>query len=194
MDHDTFTALLSICPIIASAKDERSLSESLHSPCRIVFVLYGSIMDISDIVSRIHAAGKTAVVHLDLVEGLASRETAVDFIRWRTLAAGIISTKGVLIRRAKELGLIAIQRFFLLDSLAMTNIGKQVKSSVPDVIEIIPGAMPKIIRLVSEHSDIPIITGGLILDKSDVLSALNAGASAISATNSALWELLPLQN
>ena len=183
-----FTSTLDLCPVIAAVKDEKGLDACLSAPCRVVFVLYGSIMDIPDIISRIRDAGKTPLVHLDLVDGLAARESAVDFIRFRTSAEGIISTKSVLIKRAKELGLIAIQRFFLLDSLALTNIAKQVRLNAPDVIEIIPGVMPKVIRMVTERSPLPVIAGGLIHDVEDIQNALNAGATAISATNITLWQ------
>lgn len=183
-----FTSTLDLCPVIAAVKDEKGLDACLSAPCRVVFVLYGSIMDIPDIISRIRDAGKTPLVHLDLVDGLAARESAVDFIRFRTSAEGIISTKSVLIKRAKELGLIAIQRFFLLDSLALTNIAKQVRLNAPDVIEIIPGVMPKVIRMVTERSPLPVIAGGLIHDVEDIQNALIAGATAISATNITLWQ------
>ena len=46
-------------------------------------------------------AGKYAVVHADLVAGLAPREIAVDFLH-RCGADGIISTRQSFIRRAKE--------------------------------------------------------------------------------------------
>lgn len=189
-----FTSMLNACPVIAAVKDENGLEACLNAPCRIVFVLYGSIMDIPEIVARIRAAGKTPLVHLDLVDGLAARESAVDFIRFRTSAEGIISTKSVLIKRAKELGLIAVQRFFLLDSLALTNIAKQVRLNAPDVIEIIPGVMPKVIRFVAERSPLPVIAGGLIHDAEDIQNALGAGAAAISATNVELWKPETLTN
>ena len=56
------------------------------------------------------------MIHLDMVGGLDSREIAVDYIRRFTKADGIISTKTAQIRRAKELGLYTVFRFFLLDS------------------------------------------------------------------------------
>lgn len=186
--------MLDACPVIAAVKDENGLEACLNAPCRVVFVLFGTIMDIPDIISRIRSAGKTPLVHLDLVDGLAARESAVDFIRFRTSAEGIISTKSVLIKRAKELGLIAVQRFFLLDSLALTNIAKQVRVNAPDVIEIIPGVMPKVIRYVSERSSLSVIAGGLIQDAEDVQNALAAGAAAISATNAELWSPEALTN
>lgn len=183
MEHTRFYELLNACPVIAAAKNEEGLRHSLDADCRVVFVLYGSVADIPDIVERIDEAGKTPVVHIDLVDGLAAREPAVDYIRLRTAAAGIISTKGVLIKRAREVGLIAIQRFFLLDSMALTNIEKQVKANHPDLIEVIPGAMPKVIRWLSQGLELPVIAGGLIRDREDAENALSAGARAISSSN-----------
>ncbi|MBQ3078679.1 MAG: glycerol-3-phosphate responsive antiterminator [Clostridia bacterium] len=187
MNASAFSSLLSQFPIIAAVKDEKGLVASLASECRVVFVLYGSLLDIPGIVERIAGANKAAIVHIDLIDGLAAKETAVDYIFRTTPACGIISTKGLLIKRAKQLGLIAIQRFFLLDSLAVSNIGKQVRLNAPDVIEIIPGAMPKIIGVIAASSELPVIAGGLIQDSADAMNALNAGARAISSTKSEIW-------
>ena len=78
----------------------------------------------ASIVRRIHEAGRFAVVHVDLIAGLAGKEVAVDFIRNTTEADGIISTRQSFIRRAKELGLAAILRVFLLDSIALESLDK----------------------------------------------------------------------
>ncbi|MDD6816334.1 MAG: glycerol-3-phosphate responsive antiterminator, partial [Firmicutes bacterium] len=40
-----------------------------------------------------------------------------------------------------------------------------------------------------EQTAIPIICGGLISDKEDVIGALSAGAAAISSTNQKVWKL-----
>ncbi len=47
--------------------------------------------------------------------------------------------------------------------------------------------MPKVIKRFRNLLDVPIIVGGLIADKEDVLAALSAGAISISATNQAVW-------
>lgn len=183
MERKLFYSLLDACPVIAAAKNEEDLRHSLDTDCRVVFVLYGNVANIPDIVERIDRAGKTPVVHIDLVDGLAAREPAIDYIRLRTTTAGIISTKGVLIKRAREVGLITIQRFFLLDSMALTNIAKQVNANQPDLIEVIPGAMPKVIRGLAQELSLPVIAGGLIRDREDAENALAAGARAISSSN-----------
>ena len=173
-------------PVIAAVKDDAGLCNALtNENIRVVFVLYGDICNISSIVCRIHEAGRFAVVHVDLIAGLAGKEVAVDFIRNTTEADGIISTRPNLIRRARELGLITIQRFFLLDSMSFENVLRQ--SSNADVVDILPGTMPQIIRRLTEKMPQPLIASGLLQDKSDVMAALSAGAIAISTTDEALW-------
>ena len=54
-------------PIIAAIKDDMGLKKCLSSDSRIIFVLYGNIVNIADIVEEIKAAGKLAVVHIDLI-------------------------------------------------------------------------------------------------------------------------------
>ncbi len=190
MRKEEFLKALRHAPVISAAKDEEGLDACLTSPCNVVVVLFGNILDIPDIVRKITDANRIAIVHLDLIDGLSATPSAVDYIHNRTGAAGIISTKSVIIKRAKQVGLIAIQRFFLLDSLALSNISKQIRQNNPDFIEAIPGAMPKIIKEVtSSLTDTPLITGGLIRDTGDVVNALEAGAIAVSVTNIRLIEL-----
>ena len=83
-----------------------------------------------------------------------------------------ISTRPNLIHHAKELGLITVQRFFLLDSISFENVVRQ--SSHADVIDILPGAMPDVIRRLSQRVTQPLIASGLLTDKRDVCGALAA--------------------
>lgn len=179
--------ILENCPVIAAIKDQEGLEECLKTDCEIVFILYGDIMNIAGIVEQVKSVGKLAMVHLDLIAGLGSREVSVDFIHTTTKADGIISTKPALIRRAKELRLYTVMRFFLIDSMAIDTIHRQCEQARPDCIEILPGVMPKVIRRIIQGVREPVIAGGLIVDKEDVMSALDAGAVSISTTNRGLW-------
>lgn len=176
-------------PIIAAIKDENGLRDCLESDCQVVFILYGNVCNISSIVGKIKEKGKTAIVHMDLISGLSSKEIAVNFIKETTEADGIISTKPLIVRRAKELGLLTIQRFFIIDSIALENAKRQIELHKPDCVEIMPGVMPKILRIMRGFVQMPIITGGLLTDKGDVITALSSGADAISTTKKELWEL-----
>lgn len=178
------------CPIIAAVKDNAGLKRALDSSCRILFLLYGTICDIDRLVSEVHAAGKLAFVHLDLVEGLSARDVAVDFLCKTARPDGVISTKPSLIRYAKTKGLYTVQRFFLLDSLAADSIERQLALSHPDMVELLPGLMCAAIgEVAAAHPAVPVIAGGLIRTKEEVCSVLAAGAAAVSSTNFAVWEM-----
>lgn len=189
MEKCELLELLADGPVIASVKDEAGLAAAVNSDVSVVFLLFGDVLNISGLVQKAHDAGKAVFVHLDLVEGLAGREISVDFVAKYTKADGVLSTKAALTRRAKELGLMSIQRFFLLDSMAISNIEKHLGPETSDLIEVLPGLMPKVIRRVCGVTNKPVIAGGLITDKEDVTGALAAGALAVSATNPTVWEM-----
>ena len=87
-----FEEAIQEAPVIAAVKNDMGLAHALRSECAAVFILYGTILDIGQIVKRIRAAGKLAFVHADLIEGLSNRgEIAVDFLAEATKADGIIS-------------------------------------------------------------------------------------------------------
>ncbi len=174
-------------PVIAAVKEDVSLQKALESESLIVFLLFGTACTIEGIVDRVKEAGKIAFVHIDLVEGLSSKDGAIDFIRQYTRADGIISTRASQIKYARKQGLATVQRIFAIDSKAIDNIGNQVALNDVDLIEVMPGIMPKVLKIVMEKTQVPVIAGGLIRDKEDVISALSAGAVAISTTREEIW-------
>ena len=169
-------------PVLPAVKDAGRLEACL------VFLLCGDILNIDRLIDRVHQAGKYAVVHADLVAGLAPREIAVDFLH-RCGADGIISTRPMLLRRGRELGLLTVLRVFAIDSKAVSNLGRETEGGMPDVIEILPGTLCKVLRRLSRELPVPLIAGGLLSDKADVLAALGAGALCVSASDESLWAL-----
>lgn len=184
-----FKEALEDSPIIAAIKDDEGLQKCLHSDSRVIFILYGDIVSIADIVETVKSSGKIAMVHLDLITGLSSKEIAVDFLKKYTKADGIITTKPPLIKRARELGLYTILRLFIIDSMAYENIERQVKSAKPDLIEVLPALMPKIVSKICKISSTPVIAGGLVSDKEDIMALLQAGVTSISSSNEQIWFL-----
>lgn len=180
-------------PVIAAVKNDAGLQAAVEmEEIQVIFVLYGDICTIPEILERIKAAGKKAMVHIDLIAGLSAKEISVEFIARQTRADGIITTKPALVRRAKELGIFAVLRFFVIDSLALKNIENlemQCGTSRPDFIEVLPGVMPKVLGRIAKVSRIPMIAGGLITEKEDVIAALSVGAIAVSSTNQDVWKL-----
>ncbi len=179
--------ILKKAPIIAAIKNDEGLAKCKKCKCSVCFILYGNINNIGEIIDKVNSAGKSAFVHLDLIEGLSSKEAAVDFIAKNTKAIGVISTKSALIKYAKSVGLLTVQRYFILDSLALENVLKNDRQSNADFIEVLPGLMPKVIKKLSLQMKHPIIAGGLISDKQDVTTALSAGAFCVSSTCKDVW-------
>ena len=184
-----FRESLEDSPIIAAIKDEDGLQKCKTADTKVVFILYGDICNISRIVSEVKSSGKIALVHLDLIHGLSSKEIAVDFIHQYTNADVFITTKPQLIKRARELNMFTVLGFFVIDSMAFDNIEKQLKNVRPDVIEILPALMPKVISRLCATTSAPIIAGGLVADKDDIMELLNAGVMSVSTTNPDIWEM-----
>lgn len=181
--------LLIDSPVIAAVKNEAELEKALNSDCQVVFLLFGTLLNICELVQRVHHQDKVCFVHIDLVEGLSNREIAVDCVAQIASPDGIISTRTPFIRRAKQLGLSTVQRMFLLDSISLKNIITQLDVHQPDFIEVLPGVIPAIIREITEKTSTPLIAGGLIRSKQDVYQALQAGAVAVSTSCQAVWNM-----
>ena len=181
--------LLMDAPVIAAVKDDAGLYRALESDCQVVFLLYGSILSIGELVSRIHGKDKLCFVHIDLVEGFSNREIAVDGLVRLCCPDGIISTRLPLIRRAQQLGLTTVLRAFLIDSMSLSNLLLQLDRDRPDYVEILPGIIPTVIREIAEKTTIPLIAGGLIRSKQEVIQALQAGVIAVSSSCPDVWEM-----
>ena len=93
------------------------------------------------------------------------------------------------VRRAQQLGVVGILRAFLLDSMSVDTLLQQLESSRPDYVEVLPGILPTIIREITQKTDIPLIAGGLIRSKQDVIQALQAGVTAVSSSSPKVWRL-----
>ena len=175
--------------VIAAVTSFESLERALTCRSQIIFILFGDICNIPDIVKKVKEAQKLAVVHIDLITGLASKEIAVDFIQQCAEADGIISSKPSLIKYASRLSLFTVLRFFVMDYQAFSNIERQLQNVKPDAVEILPVLVPKFFTQICNMISVPVITGGLISDKEDLDSILSAGASCVSSTSEDIWFL-----
>lgn len=182
-----FIEITEASPVIPAIKNDEWLEYCKFSDCGVAYIIYGDICNIGEIVDRVKSLGKKAIVHIDLIVGLSPKEISVDFIYKYTKADGIISMKPSLIKRANELKMFTIQRFYMMDALTYANIVKHVKNCDPNVVEFLPAGLPKVIQYLLEEIQKPVVASGLILDKDDVIGALKAGALAVSTTNREVW-------
>ena len=175
--------------IIAAVKDIENLDEALNSNCEIIFLLCGSIFNLKESVKKAKEKNKMIFIHVDLVDGFSKDATALKYICDRICPDGIISTKNNLLKAAKSLGLLTVQRVFIIDSLSIETAVKSSQMINPDAIEILPGIMPRITKQISSTSEIPIIVGGLIREKQEVADALKSGALGVSTTSKTIWSM-----
>ena len=171
-------------PVIAAVQ-ENLWKEALASPAEVIFHLNANLLTVAKRIEQAHEAEKSLFVHMDLAEGIGKDRVGVDFLALHGVD-GIISTRGQIIRHAKEIGLITVQRFFALDSKGVNGMEELLEQSKPDLIEIMPGVMGKIIHRFA-GGKIPVIAGGLIETKTEVTEALRYGAVAVSTGKQDLW-------
>lgn len=176
-------------PVIAAARDEAMFVKALASSSKLVFLLFGKLMELEQQCAALKAAGKLVFIHIDLIDGLKADQQGLQYIAEKIKPHGIITTRGASVRYAQELGLFTIQRIFMLDSSALTSGAGNVTNVSPDFVELLPGISPKAISLFAQKIHVPIIAGGLVLEKEDVFAALQAGAIAVSTSEEALWEM-----
>lgn len=173
-------------PVIAAIRDDK-WSAALKSPAQVLFYLSADLLTVRERIQEARDAGKYVMVHMDLAEGIGKDRTGIRYLA-QCGVHGILSTRAQLIRFAKDQELVAIQRFFALDSKGMESIDDMLSSSNPHLMEIMPGVIGKAISRFSK-TGIPIIAGGLIETKQEVTDALKAGATAVSTGQEALWYL-----
>ncbi len=177
--------ILDCNPVIAAFQD--NWDEAIQSPAEVLFCLKARLSSIAENTFKAHSLGKKVFVHIDLAEGIGKDKEGILFLK-ECSVDGIISTKGQPLRLAKELGLFTVQRFFALDSKGLDVINDMAASASPDMIELMPGIVGKVIKRFS-GGQFPVIAGGLIETKQEVTEALSNGAIAVSTGKKELWYL-----
>ncbi len=105
-------------PVIAAVKNVDHVDAALESDCTVIFLLCGNIFNLKEIVQKAKAKGKLIFLHVDLIDGFSRDAVALRYIAEEIKPDGIISTKNNQLKVAKELGLLTVQRLFIIDSSA----------------------------------------------------------------------------
>lgn len=176
--------------IIPAAKTISQADKAFASPFEYIVLLEIHLSQLMPIKREAVRQGKKLIIHADLVHGLKTDNFAADFLCNEIKPDGIISTRSNMILKAKQNGIIAIQRVFLIDTIALEKSYSLIEKTAPDYIELLPGVIPSMIDEVYKRTNIPVITGGLIRTKDEVREAISSGAVAVTTSNRELWESL----
>ncbi|MGG0716891.1 glycerol-3-phosphate responsive antiterminator [Robertmurraya massiliosenegalensis] len=174
--------------ILPASTNMKEFELFLNSPYEIGIILEVHIAQLKNINQMAKQNGKRMIYHIDMIHGIKNDDYATEYICQEYKPYGIISTKSNVILKAKQKGVIAVQRIFLLDSHALEKSYRLIEKTKPDYIEVLPGAMPWMIKEVKERLKTPIFAGGLIRTQQEVVNALEAGASAITTSKIDLWK------
>ncbi len=101
-------------PVMAALCREEDLDDLCLSRVKLAYIFCGTLKTLPSIVERVRKARIIPFVYMDFIDGLSSKDSAVDFVKYYTNAAGIVTTKSNQVRRAKALEMLAIQRFLCL--------------------------------------------------------------------------------
>lgn len=175
-----------ICvPVVPSMKRLEKFIETDLVVC-ILQDIHISLLE--HMIKTLHDNNKLALVHIDMVHGISSDEHGVEFLCQRLRADGVISSKTRIIETTKKNKKIAIQRMFLIDSKSIERGIETVQKSQPDIVEVMPAIAYKIIPYIKSKISMPLIGGGLLKSKEDILQGLEAGCMAFTVSDLCLCE------
>ncbi len=172
--------------VCAAVRTREDFDFALGTKVDVIFLLYSNILNMNSYVEKAHQAGKKIFIHMDFVEGVGKDRVGLEYLK-NLGVDGILTTRSNLIRAAKELGLVTIQRFFIVDSHSVDTAVESIRIAKPDVVEIMPGVVRKKIKEFAEKVSTDILAGGLVEFKEDVDLAIEAGATAVSTADRELW-------
>lgn len=174
-------------PVIAAVRSPESAEIVLKTSVQVVFLVEGDLFAYIPVITKLAEAGRFVFVHLDLIDGIGKDPAGLRFMAEHTAITGIISTKSTPLKHAAACRLLTIQRIFLIDSSSIKSGIKLIEASSPDFVEVMPALIPKAITALTSQLSVPVICGGMISEKNDMINALNAGASGVSVSSSELW-------
>ncbi|PLR96763.1 glycerol-3-phosphate responsive antiterminator [Bacillus sp. T33-2] len=174
--------------VIPVAKNKNQYNLFLESSFQYGVYLDMDIAQLKPVSQLAKQHNKNILLHADMIQGLKNDEYSTEYLCQEIKPFGIISTKPNVILKARQKGVLTVQRIFLLDSQALQKSYSILKHTKADYVEILPGIIPGFIRKMAEDHTIPILTGGLVQTRDEVTCALNAGARAVTTSRVALWK------
>lgn len=184
-------ALFARHPVIPSLWHGQEI-EKLPSQAAVVLISRASLFDLPDLVARLKRLGRRILVQVDLLEGYGKDKAVVEYLARVLKIDGIITPNTALIDAACREKILAVQRMFLHDSVALEKGLKVVKGSRADFLELLPGPLvPEVLPLVRQEVSLPVMAAGFIRTVPQARAILAAGAVAVDTSCRALWGLTP---
>ncbi|CCO08642.1 glycerol-3-phosphate responsive antiterminator [Desulforamulus hydrothermalis] len=177
-------------PVAAAVRRLDDMEEVLRHPnINAIFLLGGDINSLPPVVKRVRTTSKLLFIHIDLLEGIGKDRAGIHLLK-RMGVHGIVTTKGNLVKYAREEGLYVIQRVFIVDSESVKTAIKVAENIKPHAVEILPATIPSyVISDMKKALGLPVLGGGLLKTEEDLREALDKGFDAISTSLRFLWNV-----
>ena len=173
-----------VLPAIRNMKDLEKLIKTDYKICVLLDMHIGHL---KSVMALLKANQIETYIHIDLIKGMAVDEFACEYIIQTYKPKGIVSTKSKVIQKAKSLNKLTIFRVFIIDSQALSRSINLIKKVEPDFVEVLPGIAHKVVKIIDEETPSKVIAVGLINEESEIVQALDSGASYVTTSNRLLW-------
>ncbi|HHY10895.1 MAG TPA: glycerol-3-phosphate responsive antiterminator [Firmicutes bacterium] len=179
-------------PIIASLMGIEDVYTASEHGVKTCFYLKGDIFELREILDHCKQKNLMLLVHVDLIAGIAKDSCGMEILARELGVDGILTTRGYLISAAQKMGMLAIQRTFMLDSEALRTGVDVLRSNQPDGVEILPALVfPHIGPRLSGQLPL-VIAGGLVETKEQVENILQPPVAGVSTSKKELWNYVKL--
>jgi glycerol uptake operon antiterminator len=173
--------------VLPAIRKIRDVDDLVASELHYVVFLDLHLGQVQALAKLMRQHGKKILLHADLIQGLKNDQYAAEFLCQQIRPDGLISTRADVLKTAKQHEVLAIQRLFLLDTIALETSFQLARKVEPDYIEVLPGVIPQYVDIVKQETGIPVIAGGLIKSSVEMEQILAAGAEAITTSRKELW-------
>lgn len=178
---------LSRHPVMPAILDSSTVGHFTASSAIACILAQFDLTDLESTLERIHTTSdQLVIVNIDSIIGLAQDRGGVDYLA-KIGADGVVTTRGSLISRGAEAGLVTIQKLFITDRSNLHRAVSAVKGAKADLLQIMPSP---VLPFVADHPVMklrPVIAGGFVRDQEDIDRALSHGAIAVSVSSPELW-------
>ncbi len=173
--------------IIPAISNHQDLKKFLEMPLTYGILMNFQLAQLPELVKMMKDGHKKVLIHSELIKGLSSDEFGAIYLIQTLGVDGIISSKPKVIEVCKKRKVIGIFRFFLKDSVSLKQSLEMAKKISPQYLEVLPACCLDIIEKIKDETSCNILMGGLISSKEQINRCINAGAIAVTTSNTNFW-------
>lgn len=173
--------------IIPAISNYQDLKKFLSLPLVYGILMNFQLAQLPELVKLMKDNHKKVLIHSELIKGLSSDEFGAIYLIQTLNVDGIISSKPKVIEICRKRKVIGIFRFFLKDSVSLTQSLDMARKISPHYLEVLPAISTDILPEIIENTNSQILMGGLIRKKEQIRRCLDAGAVAVTTSNTDFW-------